>query len=326
MQISVSRSARRLALPLAAVALAAPSAAAAAPVSADLHVEAGGRALVPGYSYKTDTTSIVTDTRQPACGGTGARKTVRHPSALGTLIDASSFRAPLRPLGVTDKFSFGLLVCGVGDFLASDSAFWLYKVNRVSPEVGGDQFRVKSGDDVLWYLSDSSKNQNTGDELVVEAPVRVKTGAPIQVRVSSYSFDGKATPAAGARVSFGQNAVVTDANGVATAQSADADTVVFRAGRGADIPSTPVKTCVAENLSDCSPVRGKRLFGSPRADRLSGGRGPDVVDSGAGRDRIDVRGGRRDRVRCGAGRDRVRLDRNDSARGCEIVLRTSRRS
>lgn len=326
MQISVSRSARRLALPLAVLALAAPSAASAAPVSADLYVEAGGRALVPGYSYKTDTTSIVTDTRQPACGGTGNRKTVTNPTALGTLIDASSSRASLQPLGVSDKFSFGLLVCGVGDYVASDSAFWLYKVNRVAPEVGGDQFRVKSGDDVLWYLSDSSKNQNTGDELVVEAPVRARTGAPIQVRVSSYSFDGKRTPAAGARVSFGQNAVVADANGVATAQAADAGTIVFRAGRGADIPSTPVKTCVAEDLSDCSPVRGKRLFGSPRADRLSGGRGPDVIDAGAGRDRIDVRGGRRDRVRCGAGRDRVRLDRNDSARGCEIVLRTSRRS
>jgi Ca2+-binding RTX toxin-like protein len=326
MHISVSRSARRLALPLAVAALAAPSAATAAPATADLHVEAAGKALVPGYSYKTDTTSITTDRRQPACGGSGARKTVQNPTALGSLIDASSSRAALRPLGVSDKFSFGLLVCGVGQFLASDTAFWLYKVNHVAPEVGGDQFRVKNGDDVLWYLSDSSKNQNTGDELVVQAPVRVKAGAPIQVRVAAFSFDGKSTPAAGARVSFGQNAVVTDATGVATARAGDAGTIVFRAGRGADIPSTPVKTCVGASLSDCSPVRGKRLFGSPRADRLSGGGGPDAIDSGAGRDRIDVRGGRRDRVRCGAGRDRVRLDRNDSARGCEIVLRTRRRS
>jgi Domain of unknown function (DUF4430)/RTX calcium-binding nonapeptide repeat (4 copies) len=325
MHSSVSRRARRLALPLAVAALAAPSAATAAPVTADLRVEAGGKTLVPGYSYKTDTTSIPTDRRQPACGGTGAHKTIQNPTALGSLIDASRSRAALRPLGVSDRFSFGLLVCGVGPFMATESAFWLYKVNHVSPEVGADQFRIKNGDDVLWYLSDSSKNQNTGDELVVQAPVRVRQGAPVQVRVSAYSFDGKRTPAAGARVTFGQNSVVTDANGVATAQAGDAGTIVFRAGRGADIPSTPVKTCVGESLSDCSPVRGKRLYGSPRADRLSGGRGPDLITAGAGRDRIDVRGGRRDRVRCGPGRDRVRLGRNDSARGCEIVLRTRRR-
>ena len=322
MQISVSRSARRLALPFCVAALAAPSVAAAAPVSADLHVEAGGRALVPGYTYNTDTTAIGTDTRQPACGGSGATKTLQGPTALGTLIDASSTRAPLRPLGVSDKFSFGLLVCGVGDFLASDSAFWLYKVNHLSPEVGGDQFKVKSGDDVLWYFSDSSKNQNTGDELVVEAPVRAKAGAPIQVRVSAYAFNGARTPAAGAKVSFGQNEALTDASGVATVQAGSEGTILFRAGRGSDIPSAIVKTCVGAELADCSPVRGRRLFGSARADRLSGGRGPDVIDAGAGRDRIDVRGGRRDRVRCGRGRDTVRLDRNDSARGCELVVRT----
>ena len=65
MQTSVSRSLRKQALAACAVAaLAAPAAASAAPVVADLHVEAGGKALADS-SYLTDTTSIRTDT-QPA--------------------------------------------------------------------------------------------------------------------------------------------------------------------------------------------------------------------------------------------------------------------
>jgi hypothetical protein len=84
--------------------------------------------------------------------------------------------------------------------------------------------------------------------------------------------------------------------------------------------------CVAKKLADCSPRRGLRLFGSPRADSLRGSRGPDVISAGAGKDRVDVRGGDSDRVRCGTGRDRVRMSRSDRvARDCEVVIRSGRR-
>lgn len=322
MQISVvSRSARRLAVSacaIAALGAALPAAASAKPVLADLRVEAGGKALAPGFSYLTDTTRIVTDTR-PACGGSGDRKRIGGPTALGVLIDAVRTRPALRPLGVSDRFDFGLFVCGVGDFLSSDEAFWLYKVDHVAPEVGGDQRRVRRGDEVLWYYSDTAADRNTGDELAIAAPARAKAGGELTATVFAYDAAGERSPAAGALVRYGRQGVRTDANGVARIAAADAD-LRLRATRGADIPSAPVTVCVAARLRRCSAARGARIFGTPGADRFRGTGGPDVISTGRGGDRVDVRRGGADRVRCGPGLDRVRLGRGDrAARDCEIV-------
>lgn len=324
MQISVSRSARRCnvsacaAAVLTAVVVAAPTAA-AKPVVAELRVEAGGKALAPGFSYATDTNSIVTDTRDPACGGSGDRARIQGPTALGALIDASATRPALRPLGITDRFDFGLLVCGIGDFLGSDEAFWLYKVNHVAPQVGGDQRRLRPGDEVLWYFSDTATGRNTGDELEISAPTRAKAGSELTVTVFAYAADGARRPADGALVRFGQQGVRTEANGTARIAAADSD-LRLRATRGADVAAAPVSVCVAARLRRCPAARGRRIFGTSGPDRLRGTRGPDVISAGAGRDRIDVRGGAADTVRCGRGLDRVRLGRGDrAARNCEIV-------
>lgn len=327
MQNSISRHGRRLVMSTCAVAaLAAPVGAGAAPAVSDLRVEAGGKVLTDSR-FATGTESVVTDRSEPACGGTGRRKTARGATALGLLASGAGVDRDLRPLRVSDKFSFGLLVCGVGDFPATDSAFWLYKVDRVAPEVGGDAFKLAGGEQVLWYLQDSVNDRNTGDELAVEAPVRARPG-PVEVTVSSYSFNGARKPAGGARVYFGKRSVVADAAGKAT-MTLD-DSTFVRAGRGGDIPSAAVSVCVAGALRRCAPARGRRIYGGDGADRLVGTRGRDVVRAGAGNDRIDVRGGARDRVRCGGGRrDRVRIGRGDRVtRDCEIVngrRRTARR-
>ncbi len=326
MKTSVSRTSRRLALSAcAAVALLAPSGAVAAEL-ADLHVEAGGRALVPGLSYQTDTTSIVTDDFGPGCNGSGDTRTLKGATAMGALIDAADTRRALRPLRISDEFDFGLLVCGVGKALSGGSdSFWLYKVNHVSPEVGGDQLKIDSGDEVLWYFSDAESGSNTGDELDIVAPARARAGRDLSVRVVSYDAAGKRQPADGAKVSFGQQQVTADARGVARLRTGDSGELRLRARRGDDIPST-ARVCVATTLRGCSPVLGRRIFGTLGADVLRGGKGPDVVDAAAGRDRIDVRGGRTDVVRCGPGRDRVRASRSDRvARDCEVVNGKARR-
>lgn len=319
MQISISRHGRRLVTSACAAAVLAtvPSAARAAPVVSDLRVEAGGRALT-NSSFPTDSESFPTDTSKPACGGTGQTKSLNGPTALGLLATGSGVDSDLRPLRISDKFSFGLLVCGIGDFTAGDSAFWLYKVNHRSPEVGADAFKLSAGDEVLWYLQDTANNRNTGDELVVEAPARARKGM-VEVAVSAYSFNGARKPAGGARVHFGERTVVADANGKASMRLTESRFV--RAGRRGDIPSTPVGVCVAEDLGDCAAVRGKRIYGGDGPDSLTGTAGPDVIRSGAGNDRIDVRGGDDDRVRCGKGRrDRVRINGGDGVTSdCEIV-------
>jgi Ca2+-binding RTX toxin-like protein len=64
------------------------------------------------------------------------------------------------------------------------------------------------------------------------------------------------------------------------------------------------------------------LEGGSGNDRLDGGPGRDRFYGGPGNDRIFARDGERDRVDCGKGRkDRATVDRQDTVRRCETVLR-----
>jgi hypothetical protein len=312
-------SAHRAAVATAVVAALAAPAAHGAPVQSDLRVETGGSPLVGG-TYVTDTVRIKTDRRE-ACGGSGDVKTVEGPTALGLLSDGARVHRALRPIGVSDQFDFGLFVCGVGSFVGSDSAFWLYKVDHLAPEVGADQLVLKGREEVLWYFSDAGRNVNTGDELVLKAPARARPGRPFDITVWAYDSKGARRPAADAQVT-GDGIVSTDANGKAQMVLDSRGTARLRAERGADIPSAIVRVCVDSVLSRCPARRGRLIFGTPGGDRIVGSAGPDRVSAFGGADRIAVRGGGRDRVRCGSGRDRVRADRSDRVgRDCELVRR-----
>lgn len=331
MKISASRSVRRITLSACALAALSPAAvpAAAKPAAIELRVQAEQKTLAPGQRYLTDTTSIVTDTRKPACGGSGKSVTVEGPTALSLLIDAAGIKRTLRPLGVSDKFDFGLLVCAIADAVGGDDAFWLYKVNHVSPEVGADQRKVRAGDEVLWYFSNTETGRNTGDELAVDAPVRVKPFTTFKVKVTAYDFAGKRTPAAGATVAYGRQRVRADSSGVAEVTSGAGPRLRLRAVRSTDVASRRAEVCVNADLDRCPRVEPSTLNGTGEGDRLDGRRGPETVKAYGGRDRIDVRGGGRDTVRCGRGVDRVLKDRGDVAgAGCELVngRRASRRA
>jgi Ca2+-binding RTX toxin-like protein len=87
---------------------------------------------------------------------------------------------------------------------------------------------------------------------------------------------------------------------------------------------------LAKNGHDCA-VGGPgddRIDGGGGMDRLTGGPGRDVLvdredgnafDAGPGRDSVYARNGARELVQCGPGKDRAQIDRNDRARGCELV-------
>ena len=302
----------------AAVLAAGTVAAEAKPVVAELRVEAAGKALEPGTSYVTDTATVQTDKRA-ACGGSGNSKTLSGATAMGVLTNAAPVNPLLRPVGISDKFSFGLLVCGLGEYVASDTAFWLYKVDHKSPEVGGDQYKLQPGDEVLWFFQDTTKNENTGDELVVDAPARARPGQAFTVTVYSYDFAGKRKPAAGAEVR-GATVQMTDADGKATVTIDKRQTVSLRATRGADIASKPVPVCV-DSPSKCPARPGKHIVGRNVADSITGTPGADEIEGRGGADRIRVNGGGVDTVDCGPGRDTVVKDRRDrAARDCERVV------
>jgi hypothetical protein len=229
----------RRVLPLAVIAgvvALVPPTAVAAPVTANLRVEAAGKALDPGTKYGTDTTKFKTDKRAP-CGGSGATKTLPGPTAMGILGTAAVKNKTLRPVGISDKFSFGLTVCGIGSYVGFEStSYWLYKVNHKSPEVGADQYRLKAGDQVLWFFQNTATGSNTGNELVTSAPSRATTAKPFTVTVWSYDANGKRKPAAGARV----GGKLTGATGKVRLTVSRARTLRLRATRAKDIAAAPV--------------------------------------------------------------------------------------
>lgn len=313
------RAARNAACALALLLLA-PASAMAKPVVADLRVEAD-EALSAGVSYVTDTARIPTDTSK-GCDGSGKTVKIPGPTALGLLNSALPFNEDLRPLSVSDKFSFGLFVCGIGDFTGDDDSFWLYKVNHRAPEVGADQFELERGDQVLWYFQDLGSNLNTGDELVLFAPGRAKPGNDVKVTVYAYSFDGKRERAEGVTVASKDDTAKTDARGEARIDILREGRVFLRATRTGDIPSAPRRVCANADLSKCPKRFGERIIGTKRGDEIAGTRGADVVLARGGDDRVNVRGGGPDQVDCGKGRDRVRVDRRDTVdTSCERVIR-----
>lgn len=304
------------------LALAAPAGAASIPV--DVRVEGAAGKSLTADRYLTDTTTVGTAQRPPNCNGTGARKSLPGPTALGAVADGERVDRRLDPLLVSDEFSFGLIVCGIGGDEATASNFWLYKVNHVSPEVGADQFTVKRGDDVLWFYS--STDLNTGNELELRAPARVRAGDEFTVQVNQYDFQGNRSPAAGVTVAGGGASGVTDASGVARLTLDRRGNRTLRATLDPHIPSAPTKVCVNVDLSKCSPARGGRIWGSRRGERIAGTAGPDRIRAGGGNDRISVRRGWRDVVRCGRGGDRVLAGARDRvASDCEVVRIRGRR-
>ncbi len=304
------------ALGVCAVTAAAPAVASAEPTVAKLRVESDDRALSPGVNYVNDTARLATAPSQ--CGGSGQTKTVEGPSAIGLVDYAQETSSLLRPFYVSDKFDFGLIVCRIGDrgaFNANEA--WLYRVDHKSPPVGGDQYRLSRGDEVLWYFANFETGENTGDELDLRAPARVKPGVPFTVSTVAYDFEGNARPAAGATVS-GDSKSVTGPDGRAKVVLTGEGTKRLRATRGNDIATAPTPVCVNENLERCPAQRTELIVGTNGADSIVGTATPDSVVSRGGDDRIDVRNGNSDGVRCGVGNDSVLASSNDRvAPDCE---------
>jgi Domain of unknown function (DUF4430)/RTX calcium-binding nonapeptide repeat (4 copies) len=303
-------------------AASAPATLASIPV--DLRVEGRNGRAVTADRYLTDSTRIKTAKQPPNCNGSGKNQKLDGTTALGALVDGSLVNRRLDPLLVSDEFSFGLLVCGIGgDNAAGASSFWLYKVNHVAPEVGADQFTVKPSDDVLWYFVDGGRN--SGDELELGAPPRVQPGQQFDATVFAYDFAGVRRPIQGATVAGGGASATTDASGVAHLTLNRSGTRTLRATLDPNIPSAPTRVCVNADLSRCAAARGTRIWGSRRAESIAGTAGRDSVLAGAGNDTVAVRRGSVDKVRCGAGNDTVRAGRRDRvAADCEQVSRRGR--
>ena len=228
----------------------------------------------------------------------------------------------LRPLAVSDEFDFGLFVCGISSFVGGDTAYWLYKVDHKTARGGRRPVPAQGRRSRCSGTSATrTANVNTGDELVLQAPARAKPDSDVAVRV--WSYDSRRQAHARPRAPWCRARTrrpPTPRDGPPSTRPSRG-TLRLRAERGADIPSQTVSVCITAKPR-CPSRRGKRIFGTAKADRIAGTKGPDTVSAGAGADRVSVRGGGRDTVRCGKGRDRVSADRSDRVgRDCEVVKR-----
>lgn len=164
-------------------------------------------------------------------GGSGRDVTVKGATALGVLAKASKAVQALRPLLTTDHFrsEFGLGLCGVGRSRSSSKRSWYLKVNHTDPQRGGEQVRVRAGDEVLWAL----EPYPYPEELVLSAPETAEAGKPFTVKVTAYDDAGKHKPAAGVTVT--DASAPTAADGTATVVLSG--TTTLQATGGKDIPS-----------------------------------------------------------------------------------------
>jgi hypothetical protein len=309
-----------------------------ATVGDDLRVVGSSGALDDITQY-SDTTTMPTspqaDCFGPGSGGSGQGVLVQGADALGIVVEAAKSRNRLNPLLLTDRFvpdGFGLGVCGIGGQVAQGSAFWYAKVNHIGLQVGGSQFSIHTGDQVLWYLAPSFP---APAELVLKAPVREPLGASFPVEVLAYDDSGNAAPAAGAVISGGATPVSADASGNAEVTTSAPGMTQIQATRGADIPSAAIAICSAAQIADCPAARGRVIVGSDGVDEITGTAGPDRIKPRAGNDRvralagddrIDLRGGGKDRINCGGGDDSVKADKRDKmAKNCEHRSHSSKK-
>lgn len=210
--------------------------------TATLRVVGAGKEILGEGEVKTADISVKTS-KQATCFGSGtggSGKSVALPgnTALGLLAAGAKSNNKLAPLSLTDHFSFGLGLCGIGKSKAKGEASWYVKVNHKGTTAGADKTKIKAGDEVLFDLAPSYPYP---DELVVAAPEEATAGVPFTVHVYAYNEKGKRKPV--------QGAAVTGAIGPTDKQGKVSITLTkptaLLAGLGEDIPSAAVPVCLA---------------------------------------------------------------------------------
>jgi hypothetical protein len=174
-------------------------------------------------------------------GGSGEPVTIKGTTAMGLLAHASLTTSTLKPLTISDHFSFALALCGVGQSVAGGSSSWYLKIDHKSQSVGGDTAKIHAGDEVLWALAKTeAPSYEYPNELVLSAPRSAKSGVAFKVKALSYDEKGRSKPASGVRV-----------NGASAPTGSDGTTMVtlrapklLSASKSGEIPSARVSVCV----------------------------------------------------------------------------------
>jgi hypothetical protein len=214
----------------------------ASATTATLRVVGKNNQVLAEGLVKSKNTSVKTSPKATCLGagtgGSGKKVTLQGNTALGLLADGALTNKALRPLSLTDHFSFGLGICGVGRSIGkSGGASWYLKVNHKGAIKSGDKVKIKAGDEVLWDLAPSYPYP---DELVLSAPQQASAGVPFAVHVFAYDEKGKHQPVEGAVVTGASGP--TDADGVAMVTLSEPGSLFAELKQ--DIPSAAAPVCL----------------------------------------------------------------------------------
>jgi hypothetical protein len=155
-------------------------------------------------TVRTGTVTVPTRSRATCLGGTpsdGSKK-IEGPTALGALQTAARLSRRRQPLLISNAFDFGLGLCGVGQSSASGEQWWELTHNHKPSMLGGEGTKLKAGDKVLWFLSETY-NLPSPDELALVAPEGTNKNGWARVRVLAYNDAGRSRPVAGATLNVG---------------------------------------------------------------------------------------------------------------------------
>jgi hypothetical protein len=185
-----------------ALCMALAVSATASATTATLRVVGKGNVVLAEELVKTSDISVKTSPKATCLGagtgGSGKSVAVKGNTALGLLANGAKTIKQLSPLSITDKFSFGLAVCGVGKSVGKvNGPSWYLKVNHKVAMKSGDTVKIKAGDEVLWDLAPSYPYP---EELVLSAPQQATAGVPFAVHVYAYDEKGRRKPMKGATV------------------------------------------------------------------------------------------------------------------------------
>lgn len=213
--------------------------------SAELRVVGAGGKVLAEKPAPTAKVTVKSSPRAtcfgPGSGGSGDNIQLKANTAMGLLANGSKMIAALRPLLISDAFSFGLALCGIGKSVAKGSSSWYLKINHKAPEVGGEVAKIKPGDEVLWALvKTEAPDFAYPDELALVAPDTVKAGTSFTVRVFAYDGKGRRVPQEGAKVTGA--AELTGADGRTTVTLGRPTRLIARAV--GEIPSAREAVCV----------------------------------------------------------------------------------
>jgi hypothetical protein len=211
-------------------------------VNATLRVVGAGKVILAEKEIKSSDISVKTS-KQATCfgsgtGGSGKAAALMGNTALGLLANGSKSIGKLRPLSITDHFSFGLGLCGIGQSKAKGESSWYVKVNHKGTTVSANKAKIKAGDEVLFDLAPGYPYP---DELVVAAPEEATAGVPFTVTVWAYNEKGQRKPVKGAAVTGAIGP--TDSQGKVSITLTKPTALI--AGLGEDIPSAAVPVCLA---------------------------------------------------------------------------------